>query len=141
LYAIWLQHDINHLNLAGVVHLYGGCDDVDGLIVGADLFLLPSREDPYPLVNVAALGCGVPVIAFDGAGGAPEAIGTDGGAVVPYLDVSAMADATLRLMSDDVERERLGRCGRQRFEEELTIGTFADRLLSVLPVAAPVCQE
>lgn len=135
-YAAWLRHDRTHLGLTDRVHFLGGVDDVDQWIAGADVFLLPSREDPCPLVNLVALGSGVPSIAFAGAGGAPESIGTEAGFVVPYLDVEAMAQATLRMLADVDELRRRGAAGRRRFEQEHEISIFTDRLLALKPVLA-----
>ena len=132
LYFSWLRHDVQLLGLTQVVQFAGSSSDVDPQIGAADVFLLPSREDPYPLVNIAALGAGVPVVAFAGAGGAPEAFGSTAGIVVPYLDVDAMAEAVLRLIADQALRQRLSVSGRHRFEAEHTMGVFVDRLLALL---------
>ena len=58
-----------------------------------DVFLLPSREDPFPLVCLEAAEAGMPVVCFAEAGGMPDFVEDDAGFVVPYLDVEAMAEA------------------------------------------------
>ena len=40
-------------------------------MIASDVFLLPSREDPFPLVCLEAADCGVPIICFAEAGGMP----------------------------------------------------------------------
>jgi glycosyltransferase involved in cell wall biosynthesis len=60
-----------------------------------NVLLLPSREDPFPLVVLEAASEKIPTICFDKAGGAPEFVQSDAGAVLPYLDINAMADAIL----------------------------------------------
>ncbi|MDB5415462.1 MAG: hypothetical protein JWR10_3797 [Rubritepida sp.] len=132
-YLSWLRHDAEHLGIGDRVHFLGAVDDVDLLIPGADVFLLSSREDPYPLVNLAAIGSGVPSIAFEGAGGAPEAIRDDAGAVVPYQDVQAMAQAALTMLGDEAMRRRLGEAGKARFRAEYAIDIFTDRLMALVP--------
>jgi glycosyltransferase involved in cell wall biosynthesis len=74
----------------------------------ADVFYLPSREDPFPLVCLEAAQCGTPVVCVDKAGGMPEFVQVDAGFVVPYLDVGAAAAAIQRLKDDPTLRARLG---------------------------------
>ena len=66
-----------------------------------DAFALTSREDPFPLVALDAASLGKPVLCFAGAGGTPELIGEGSDCVVPYLNVSAMADILLRLIENE----------------------------------------
>lgn len=47
-------------------------DDYKLFLQGADVFALTSREDPLPNVLIDAMAFGLPTIAFDGCGGAPE---------------------------------------------------------------------
>ena len=75
------------------------------------IFLLSSREDPCPLVALEAANAGLPVVCFAGAGDIPAILGEESGAVVPYEDVDAAAQAVLRL-ARDAELRRALRCGR-----------------------------
>jgi glycosyltransferase involved in cell wall biosynthesis len=74
----------------------------------ADVFYLPSREDPFPLVCLEAAQCGTPVVCFDKAGGMPAFVETDAGLVVPHLDVDAAVAAIKRLKDDARLCNRLG---------------------------------
>ncbi|MEO7270606.1 MAG: glycoside hydrolase family 99-like domain-containing protein [Vicinamibacterales bacterium] len=85
----------------------GVMEDIDLFFSGSDVFLLPSREDPFPSVVLHAFDAELPVIAFDDAGGFVELLRRHCGVLVPYLDTQAMADATLRLLDDPAEAARL----------------------------------
>lgn len=61
-----------------------------------DVFLLPSREDPFPLVCIEVGQLGIPVICFESGTGTAEVIEKGGGVIVPYLDIEAMAEAIVR---------------------------------------------
>lgn len=65
-----------------------------------DLFLLSSREDPFPVVSLETGQMGKPIICFDKNVGSAEFIDRSCGAVVPYLDVEAMAYAVLSFYRD-----------------------------------------
>lgn len=66
------------------------------LYTAADLFVIPTREENYPTVNMEALACGTPVLTFR-TGGSPEIPDETCGCVVDCGDVDAMEREILRL--------------------------------------------
>ena len=101
--------DIRKAGLSERVHLISPTPDVLRYMSRFDVFVLCSREDPYPLVVFEAGLCNVPVVCFDGAGGAPELIENDGGYVVPYLDLDAMSSRILALLRQPDLRRTMGK--------------------------------
>lgn len=94
---------INDLELTGVsenVHWVGQRSDPMTFFKGADLYLLTSREDPFPSVVLEAMHCFTPVITFENNGGAMEAVADGRGYVVPYADVDAMVDVAYKSLSE-----------------------------------------
>jgi glycosyltransferase involved in cell wall biosynthesis len=81
-------------SIAGV-HWLGARSDMGDVLADLDLFVLPSTSpEPYGLVLVEALACGVPVVATD-AGGPPEIVAgarSGSGRLVPPRDAAALAD-------------------------------------------------
>ncbi len=127
-----MEQDIAGLGLTGRVHFVGEVSDPADLFAGLDVFCLPSREDPYPLVMLEAAALGVPVVSFPN-GGVVEFAGTDDPAerravVVPYLDVVAMAAEVIRLLEGDGERRALGERGQRRVLAEHTVEVGASAL-------------
>ncbi|MFD2936548.1 glycosyltransferase family 4 protein [Spirosoma flavum] len=104
-----LLDDIQKAGLANRVHLIPPTPDVLRYMSRFDVFLLCSREDPYPLVVFEAGLSGVPVVCFEEAGGSPELVETDGGFVVPYLDLDAMSSRVLDLLHQPELREKMGK--------------------------------
>ncbi len=104
---LWL--DVQKAGLAERIHFVEPTPEVLRYMAGFHMLALTSREDPYPLVVLEAGLCGVPVLCFEQAGGSPELIEQDGGVVVPYLDIEAMADSIAWLADDDTTRTGLGR--------------------------------
>lgn len=96
----------------------------------ADLLLLPSQSESFGLTALEAMACETPVIATR-VGGIPELVEDKGcGFLFEIGDVDGMARASLRVLSDDAERERLGRRGREiavsRFTTERIIPQYEE---------------
>src|SRR5262249_46474149 len=74
-----LEHDIERAGLTGVVDLLGETQDPTAFFNSLSLFLLPSREDSWPLVMLEAAAAGVPIVCFQRSGGAEEFVANGGG--------------------------------------------------------------
>ena len=66
------------------------------IYTAADLYVNPTREEVFGLVNVEALACGTPVITFN-SGGSPECIDETCGVVVPKDDTEALYNEILNI--------------------------------------------
>jgi len=87
----------------------GVVPDVQNYFQIFDVFALTSREDPFPLVALEAAAQKKPIILFDNSGGMPELFEHgEGGIVVPYVDVVAMANAILDLQSETDKISSMG---------------------------------
>lgn len=79
----------------------------------ADVFVLPSRSEGFPLAIAEAMQAGLPVVATD-VGSVPEAvIHGETGILVPKDDPRSLAAALGRLVEDPTLRARMGRRGRE----------------------------
>lgn len=131
-FAGWCQHDAKILGLGDRVIFAGIRSNTALYFQGADVFALTSREDPFPLVNMEAMAYGLPVVAFDGGGGAPEALQEGRGIVVPYLDVNGMGDAINSLLSDPTQRLEIGERAAAYMQDCFTWPGFADNIVEEL---------
>lgn len=80
--TIYAQYMASTSKWADRIILKPSTSKIELVFTGADLFFLSSRADPFPCVVHEAMACGLPVIAFEGGGGAPELIGEDCGFAV-----------------------------------------------------------
>jgi glycosyltransferase involved in cell wall biosynthesis len=126
------RHDIRAAGLASKVTLLGPVEDPRPLYAAMDVFALTSREDPFPLVCLEAAAAGKPIVCFDGAGGIDEFVGRDGGFVVPYLDLAAMAERLRGLLDDEGLRRRMGERNRRHVLESYTLGVIAPKLVAAI---------
>ena len=103
-----------------------------GLYGQAAVFALPSRGEGFGLVYLEAMAAGLPCIgSTDDA--AVDVI-EDGrtGLLVRQDDVTALAGAVSRLLSDEALRRRMGEAGRARQQSVFSYANFRDRTLGLL---------
>lgn len=94
-------------NLEKHVFLLGHVVDPKPLLAAADMFVLPSINEPFGLVVLEAMAAGLPIVATAG-GGVPEIITDDvTGLLVPPGDIEALGAAMLRLAADTALQKRL----------------------------------
>ena len=74
-----------------------------------DVFLLTSREDPFPLVCMECAALAKPIILFKDASGIQDMVRHNhSGLLVPYMDLDAMTDAIYQLYSSSNLRKQMG---------------------------------
>ena len=80
-----------------------------------DVFFLPSREDPYPLVVPEAAMMELPIICFENTGGANEFVGSDCGYRLPYLSLEAARDLLLNIVGNREPSLQAGKAARKKY--------------------------
>jgi len=113
------------------VHLTGRRDDVPELMAAADVFGMPSFEEPFGLVYLEAMAMELPVVALDN-GGTPEVVedGSDGFLTSPG-ETKDFAAHLLRLIRDPDLRRRMGAHGRQHVLERFLTPRMAQDVATV----------
>ena len=107
----------------------GVIEDSDVFFAGADVYLMTSREDPFPSVVLHALDAELPIIGFDNAGGFVELLRRDCGILVPYLDTQAMAAAVLALLADPSLGQRMTEAGKAIVSHEFDFAEYVRDLV------------
>jgi glycosyltransferase involved in cell wall biosynthesis len=96
------------------VRFTGWRSDIRALLSQMDVFVFPSRNEPFGMALLEACAAGVPAIAYR-EGGVPEIIvDQESGLLVPPGDLEALANAMLDLCQDPEKRERLSRGAQER---------------------------
>ena len=132
----WLRHDLEVAGLSERLRILGPVEDMRPLYAAADIFLLTSREDPFPSVILEAMAHAVPVVAFEGGGGYSDLIDVDG--LVPYLDVEAMSAAICRLLDNPALRRTNGEAAKSCVARDFA---FADYAFDLLRLAFPALRK
>ena len=128
--ALW--HDVVHAGLETRVHFTGHVANPLEHFAFFDVFVLTSREDPFPLVNLEAATLAKPIVCFDGAGGAKEFVEDDCGFVVPYLNIEAMADRVDELLESPELRRVLGVQAAVKVRERHDVHRLAPKVHSLI---------
>jgi glycosyltransferase involved in cell wall biosynthesis len=101
------------------VYFFGPADrsQVVNLFKNCQFFVMPSRIEPFGIVNLEAMAAGKAVVASR-SGGIPEVVEDEvTGLLVEPNNEKALAESIKRLLLDRDLRETLGRNGRSKIEE------------------------
>lgn len=102
----------NDLGLTNRVHFLGFRRDMPQIMRAADLFVFPSRYEPFGIVVLEAMGTGLPVITAATVG-ASEIVGPQCGVILDDPDdVSGLARVMQALTGDPERRACMGRAAR-----------------------------
>lgn len=97
------------LSLSDRVHFPGNFKNPNRVLKNAELFVLSSRFEGFPMALVEAMSCGLPVVSFDCPTGPSDIItNRHDGILVPAGDVLALVEAMDSMMEDDKKRLTLG---------------------------------
>lgn len=124
-----LREQAQALGLGDTRIFQGKTSDIDGALSTASVYVLPSRQEGFPVAVMEAMAYGLPTAAFDCAPGIRELIedGVAGGLVVTAGNVPGLAAALERLIKDRDLRIELGEAGRQsvqRFSPESIVSRW-----------------
>jgi glycosyltransferase involved in cell wall biosynthesis len=109
------------------VHFARLVDDIPALLSVVTVLMHTSDAEGTPRAVLEAMAAGVPVVAT-AVGGVPDLVENGRtGVLVPRRAPSALADATVRLLSDVDARERMGALARRRVESLFSAAIMAER--------------
>lgn len=98
------------------VHFIGARKDVHRIMPAADLFVLPSISEGFPITLLEAFACGLPAVATD-VGGIKELVTRDMGLIVKPGDAKALAEAVDEILQNPDKKLKMGKSARKKAEE------------------------
>ncbi|WP_313113852.1 glycosyltransferase [Aequorivita sediminis] len=110
-----IEADIEKMGLQNKVHFVGELENPNLKFSNFNVFLMTSREDPFPLVCIELGMLGKPIISFQNAVGTNEVIKDRGGFVVPYLDIEEMSKSVMKYYDDKNLIEEHGSYNKSAF--------------------------
>lgn len=94
----------------------------------ADVFVFPSLDEAFPLVNLEAMEFKLPVVASDVGGVTSEVVDGENGFICKPGDTEAFVDSIGKLLEDSDLRKKMGEAGYKRFKENFTLKVFENHL-------------
>lgn len=122
----YLQRQAIALGVGESVHFAGHLsgDEVHHWMTAADLFVLPSRSEPFGIVLLEAMAHGLPVVASN-VGGIPEVVPAQGDALlIPADDIEALKMGMLDISSKKLAPSDANRRHAMQFEWSLQVVRF-----------------
>lgn len=122
---------VEKMNLSHRVNFLGEQQDVDYFLSQADIFLLVSNWEGFPISILEAMRAELPVIASD-VGGINEAL-IDGetGYLIPRKDYLFLAECISKLISNEKLRMEMGSNARELYLKKFTIDKMIDKTIEV----------
>lgn len=118
--------------LRDIVHFVGHTSDANIYLEASDVFVLTSREDPFPLVVMEAAQHAKPIVCFERGGGAPEFVEGDAGFVTPDFDTKIMADKLVELLSSPELCDRMGGAAKHKVLNHYHLEVGAAKIATVI---------
>jgi glycosyltransferase involved in cell wall biosynthesis len=119
------------LGIGSRVRFLGQRLDVERLLAEAQVSVLTSNWEGFPLTILEAMRAGLPVVATAVAGVSESIRAGETGYLVPRGDVGIVRDRVKRLLLDPALRRRMGENGRASFERCFTVDTFVEKTVAV----------
>jgi len=114
--------------LEGDVVFFGYSSNPLAIMRKMDLLILPSKEEGFGRVLLEAMDVGIPVIGAK-VGGIPDIIDNEtNGLLVTYGDVLALKEAILRVLNDEVLRNRIINAGFYTIQSKFNKEHYSDKL-------------
>jgi glycosyltransferase involved in cell wall biosynthesis/tetratricopeptide (TPR) repeat protein len=128
----YVTADVQRLGIGDLFRVTGRTKDPARYFIAGDVFALTSREDPFPSVVMEAFDARMPVVAFDGGGGYVDIVGPQTGALVPYLDVAAMAAVVSGFLGEPERLRQVGANNHAWCRERFGYAPYMRKLLALL---------
>lgn len=124
-----LKEQIHNLNMEDRIHLLGERKDVHSLLEAADIFLLVTDWEGFPLSILEAMAANLPVIASDVGGITESIVHGRTGLLIKAASDYHLAEALKSLIPSPEKQKSMGTEGRKLFEEKFTFEKMAQKTL------------
>lgn len=118
--------------------VYG--EDKNRFIQEAELFILPSHDECFPLVLLEAMEYSLPCISTNEGGISAIIENKKTGYIVERQNPQALAEKIAYLLDHPEIRKEMGKAGRKKFLQEFTLEIFENRMKEILIDCCTSCK-
>lgn len=122
---------LTDFKIENCVHFSGFAKDVRKSLLGASLFVLPSRREGLSNSLLEAMSLGMPCIATDISGNQDLIQHNKNGLLVPSEDPEALAGAVVYMLDNPDKARDMGASARKTIEENYDISRIADKYIEL----------
>ena len=124
-YFDYLKNLINEKNLNGFVFFVGSKSNIPQYLASSDIYVCSSVAEASPMAVWEAMGAGCAIVSTDVGDVAEHIVNGKSGFIVNVGDVTAMADAILKLIGNKALRDVFSKKVLQIAEKEFDIAVVA----------------
>lgn len=124
-----LEKEVDELGLQEFVEFLGFKENSEEYIQAADIFVLPSLWEQFPISILEAMSYGKAIIASN-VNGVEEQLG-DTGILVSPKDINELAKALDSLIMNYEKRQYLGKEAKKRYNDKFTLNKMGDMTFEV----------
>ncbi|NJO90275.1 MAG: glycosyltransferase family 4 protein [Chloroflexia bacterium] len=117
-YLAYLKDLVNSLKVEDLVIFQPFTQDTPTAFRALDIFMMSSISEPFGMVTVEAMATGTPVIGTNSGGTAEILEGGNLGVLVEPKDEKAIAEAILKLYTDETLRENFSKQAQKKVQEK-----------------------
>lgn len=121
---------VNKNNLGNKVIFHGQSIKVKEFLNDADIFILISNYEGFPLTILEAMSVGLPIIASD-VGGVKESVQSTNGYLIPRGDLNTLVESIKDLIVDKNLRQQIGQGSRELYENLFSFNIMLKKTLNV----------
>lgn len=125
---------ISTLNVEKYISCLDFCTNLDSYYYDSDIFLLSSKGESFPLVTLAALSYGIPVIATEVGGVNEQIIDASNGFLIKSKDVSDMVKKIIFFIDNKEQLNIFGQNAYDSFIQNFELNKMIYRYSEVLDI-------
>lgn len=127
-----LQYDLTNSGFSHRIHFVNHLAHASDYFSYFYLFLMLSREDPFPVVNLEAGARGVPILCFQEGGGTPELLAEHPECILPYLNLDAGKERIINLLQHPDKRNQVGKSIQEKILSQFDIQQIGASLVDII---------
>jgi glycosyltransferase involved in cell wall biosynthesis len=124
------KDELEKAGIADVAQFLGHRDDVPRLYAAMDIFILPSHREGFPRSVMEAAAMGLPSVVTNIRGCRQTVEHDVTGLMIPLRDPESLADAIVKLATDQALRVRMGRAAREKALREFDENRIIEAIIA-----------